>query len=66
MAQHHRSLKVNEERLEILQMHVKNIQKKKKLSQEMAVCLKKKAWIEFEEVYLKCEELNKDLGLAKT
>lgn len=59
------ALKENEERIEILRVHVKNIKQKNKLVEQRDVCEKKQKWIEYEDMYNDCQKLIDDLKVAK-
>lgn len=55
----------NERRLEMLQSAVDNIRRQDALVQRKNVIEKKLAWMDFEESYVKCKEVDKDLATAK-
>lgn len=54
-------LRDNERRLELLQTTVDNIRRQDELVRRKNVIEMKLAWSDFEELYLKCREVNKDL-----
>lgn len=58
-------LRDNERRLELLQTTVDNIRRQDQLVQRKNVIEMKLAWMEFQELYQKCKEVDKDLGIAK-
>lgn len=61
---YHTLLKENEERLDILTVHVENIRKKNELVEEREVCVKKQNWLIYEELFQKCKVLMDDLKKA--
>lgn len=60
-----RQLQEIEERLKILKTCVEGVQKKNDLVQKREMCLKKKAWILYEQQYEQCRKMADDLKLAQ-
>lgn len=58
-------LRDNERRIELLQTSVDNIHRQDELVRKKNVIEKKLAWMEFETIYLECQEIDKDLTLAQ-
>lgn len=58
-------LKENERRVELLQPSVDNIRRQDALVHRKSVIEKKLAWMDFEESYVKCKEVDKDLAVAQ-
>ena len=61
LEQNHAQLKEHEQRIEALRPHMKSMEQKKLLVESKEVAEKKIAWIEFDELFLKCKEIDKDL-----
>lgn len=58
-------LRDNERRFETLQTAVEQIRRQDALVQRKNVIEKKLAWMDFEDAYVKCKEVDKDLTVAK-
>lgn len=58
-------LKENESRVELLLPRVNNIRRQDELVHRKSVIEKKLAWMDFEESYVKCKEVDKDLDVAQ-
>lgn len=57
-------LRENERRFEMLQSTVEQIRRQDALVQRKNVIEKKLAWMDFEDAYVKCKEIDKDLTIA--
>lgn len=55
----------NERRIELLQASVDTIKRQDEMVRRKNVIEKKLAWMDFEELYIKCKEVEKDLTMAK-
>lgn len=58
-------LRDNERRVELLQTAVDNIRRQDAILRRKNVIEKKLAWMDFQEVYEKCKEIDKDLAVSK-
>lgn len=58
-------LKENESRVALLQTAVDNIRRQDELVRRKGTIEKKLAWMDFEESYIKCKEVDKELDVAK-
>lgn len=58
------TLRENERRVELLKVHVAEILRQDELVERKDVIGKKLAWMDFEELFVKCKEIDKDLKVA--